>query len=347
MDSSGRDETRLGICKLTSFRYMENYQICPICNGKSFRAYKFKLLLCEACRLVVSPAVWQKGANENMVDTWFGDLFLKKPSFWVRLFDTRTNNLTLSRLNTLHLPGIRLLEVGVGRGSFLNAAKMRGYEVMGCDLSKTICSYIEDLYNIPMHSGTLESLKGGGRFDVVVMNHVLEHLQNPIDVLKEVHRLLIPGGVVHIAVPNIDCWEACLPGWSGYEPYHLTYLNPLLLRRVCRAAGFSPINVETHETFSSWFLTLTRSMLGVNCEQDLIKRRAVYHAGLMCRPTWLEHSYRLAMVMVGVVSWPLRMVQAWLGFGDEVICVVQKSISALQEHTDTKNHGSCLMGVPS
>lgn len=91
-----------------------------------------------------------------------------------------------------YAPGRRLLEIGVGSGSFLNSARRRGYEVMGCDLSAPICKHVRQAYGILMHGKTLVTLTGENRFDVVVMNHVLEHVNQPIALLKEVRRLLAP-----------------------------------------------------------------------------------------------------------------------------------------------------------
>lgn len=304
---------------------MGNKQLCPVCNGESsFRTHKYGLLRCDACGLVVSPTVWLTDTNERMEELWFGEDYQRESSFWVEWFEAWNNRRTFSRLDAMNLVGKRLLEIGVGSGSFLNAAKARGYMVKGCDLSDSICRQVETSYGISMHSGLLETLKGEECFDIVVMNHVLEHVQRPIEFLQEVHRLLAPGGIVHIAVPNIDCWEARLPGWNSYEPYHLTYFNPALLDRVCRAAALLPIHIKTHESFSGWFLAIARSVLGVNLENTVVEQSAAVHTRITRRPTRLEHAYRLAMTLVGGGSWPLRFVQGRLGFGDEVICLAQK-----------------------
>lgn len=108
---------------------------------------------------------------------------------------------------------------------------------MGCDLSAPICQRVSQTYGIAMHDGSLTSLVGENRFDVIVMNHVLEHVNQPIEFLREVHRLLAPGGVAHIAVPNVACWEAGLAGWTSYEPYHLVYFDPRTLERTVSAGG--------------------------------------------------------------------------------------------------------------
>ncbi|MEY4942880.1 MAG: hypothetical protein RL254_1061, partial [Planctomycetota bacterium] len=202
-----------------------------ICAGVGFHPYKLGLGQCDACGVVLSPAIWQPQANEQLEEEWFGEDYQPQTSFWVALFESWNNRNTFARVEQANPPGHRLLEIGVGSGSFLNAARNRGFEVMGCDLSLPICARVRRAYGIAILSEPLATLAGENRFDVIVMNHVLEHVHRPIEFMADVRRLLAPGGVVHVAVPNIACWEAALPGWTSYEPYHLTYFYPQTLSR--------------------------------------------------------------------------------------------------------------------
>jgi 2-polyprenyl-3-methyl-5-hydroxy-6-metoxy-1,4-benzoquinol methylase len=276
--------------------------------------------------MVLSPAIWRPLVNEAMEEDWFGEPSQDALSFWVNHFEAWNNKRTLTRLAEASSPGHRLLEIGVGSGSFLTAARQTGYEVMGCDLSASICQRVRHTYHIPMHGGHLTALAGESRFDVVVMNHVLEHVDQPIELLRDVHRLLSPRGIVHIAVPNIGCWEAWLPGWTSYEPYHLAYFTPQTLKRVVFASGLAIEHLATHESFSGWFLAVLRSALRVNQAGGAVTRPPITSAryAKASRPKLLEHAYRLAMVCSGAALWPLRMAQEQLGRGDEAICIARK-----------------------
>src|SRR5262245_39055687 len=222
-----------------------NVAACPVCSRAGFQPHKLGLVRCEVCSMVLSPAIWQPLVNEAMEEDWFGEPSHGALSFWVNHFEAWNNKRTLTRLAEASSPGHRLLEIGVGSGSFLNAARQIGYEVMGCDLSASICQRVRQTYHIPMHGGHLTALAGESCFDVVVMNHVLEHVDQPIELLRDVHRLLSPRGIVHIAVPNIGCWEAWLPGWTSYEPYHLAYFTPQTLKRVVFASGLAIEHLAT------------------------------------------------------------------------------------------------------
>ncbi|OQX12633.1 MAG: hypothetical protein BWK76_17370 [Desulfobulbaceae bacterium A2] len=262
-----------------------------------------------------------------MEEEWFGECYgARKSSFWIEKFEAWNNRRTLARLTSCALPGKKLLEIGVGSGSFLEAAREHGFEVRGCDLSPAICRQAEMKYGVPVYCGTLRDITGTGQFDVVVLNHVLEHVERPVEFLREVERLLLPNGIAYIAVPNRACWEACLSGWTSYEPYHLTYFSQQTLAKAVEVAGLVLERLATHESFSGWFLALLRTGLGVNRDATIQFSRVesvVSHSG-RSRSPWFEHAYRLAMVVAGGGMWPFRWLQASLGYGDEVVCVARK-----------------------
>jgi 2-polyprenyl-3-methyl-5-hydroxy-6-metoxy-1,4-benzoquinol methylase len=303
---------------------------CPLCGGENLHPYKFGLVQCATCAIVLSPAIWQPQANEAMEEEWFGQDDRVMSSLWTGLFETWNNRRTLRRVKAGFGSG-HLLEIGVGSGSFLNAARAHGYEVVGCDLSASICERVHATYGVRMHCEPVAALAGESCFDVIVINHVLEHVNQPIDLLKHIRRLLAPGGVVHIAVPNVSCWQASLSGWASYEPYHLSYFDPRTLTRVVTASGLKVSRILTHDSFSGWFLAILRTGLGVNNDGGAVAR----HSSLSSKRTAsrlgvYEHAYRLAMVCSGAATWPLRVIQARLGRGDEAICIAYKPQKALQ-----------------
>ena len=287
---------------------------CPLCGASHFAPSRFGLLRCTACGLQMDAQIWQPLANEAMEELFFGETYEPEGSSWVRIFEHANNRRTWKRISENVRSGARILEIGVGSGSFLAFARDRGCSVLGCDLSPSVCNRVSRRYGVPMHCGPVDQIPVGPNFDIAILNHVLEHVAEPVTLLTAVRQRMRPGGLVHIAVPNIECWEATLPGWNSYEPYHLTYFSPATLASAVAKAGISIVRQETHESFSGWFLAVLRTLAGNKSAGNSTKRR---------RHTGLEHAYRTAMVTSGLLTWPLRISQAAVGRGDEAIAVAR------------------------
>ena len=296
---------------------------CPLCDGTIFADWRYGLLRCEQCDLVVAGSVWQPVDNEQLNEASFGGDDEPVRSFWVSVFESLNNRRTMSRLRGVVGIGGQLLEIGVGSGSFLAYAQAHGYVPLGCDLSPMICSRVEQNTGIAMHCGSLESLSNEQRFDVVVMNHVLEHVSDPVVLLKAVRARLKPNGVLHLAVPNAGAWEARLPGWNSYEPYHLLYFTPRTIRLAAEKSGFTIQHLTTRESFSGWFLAILRTLLGKSHSRQYSEESS---ASITQSTSFVEHAYRVVMVAGGLLTLPFRRLQELLGKGDEVILLARNGI---------------------
>lgn len=291
---------------------------CPACGGTAWRPAQHELVACEACALVCDTAVWS-GASyaERITDDAFGDDFVGRIDRWQQRFEAAIARRTWRRIAP-HLPAHpQWLEVGVGSGTLLAYAAGRGASVSGCDLSAAVCRHVRATHGVAMVHGPVSALPVAACFDVVVMNHVLEHTGDPVAVLQQIRSRLRPGGIVHIAVPNVASWNARFAGWTSYVPYHLVYFTPDTLRRAVEQAGLTVVKAETCEPFSGWFLTLLRSVLGA-ANTSRSQRHSRGADGSVSRAL-----YRAAMVLFGTMTAPLRMLQAWLGRGEELIVVAK------------------------
>jgi len=294
---------------------------CPLCAVEDFAPFRFGLLQCRGCGLVVDQAIFRAGAAEALNEQEFGEAYDTGRSFWVRSFEAVKNRRYLANLRRAGATGGRLLEVGVGRGSFLAAAREAGFEVEGCDLSASLCRRVQQATGITVHNVPLEQLPQGA-YDVVAMHHVLEHVADPVGFLRAARERLKPGGVLHLAVPNVGCWEARLRGWNSYVPYHVLYFDSTTLSHALVRADLTPLRVVTHDSFAAWFLVVARLLLGIRPSQEQAIAASIGHV-----PRWwayVEHPYRLAMVTTGLLTWPLRRVQGWLGKGDELMAVARR-----------------------
>ncbi|MBI4912072.1 MAG: class I SAM-dependent methyltransferase [Acidobacteria bacterium] len=141
-------------------------------------------------------------------------------------------------------PG-KVLDFGCGKGFLLEAFQRRGWMVQGVELSETSARHAREVLGIPVHVGALESLEAEpGSQDALVAWHVLEHLPQPRKALEGFRRLLRPGGVLMISVPNFGSLEARRTGAGWFHldvPRHLVHFTPETLSALLSRAGFTVV----------------------------------------------------------------------------------------------------------
>jgi SAM-dependent methyltransferase len=147
----------------------------------------------------------------------------------------------------------RFLDVGCGRGGVVWAARKHGWDAEGCDISAEFVRYARDVVGVNAHAATLEAMAYPDQtFDVVTLVEVIEHLYNPAETMKELRRVIRPGGLLYISTPNEEsiyhsvgnlyyqlrrldwCVNLC-PTWNLY---HIYGFSPRSLRYLFKHNGF-------------------------------------------------------------------------------------------------------------
>lgn len=99
----------------------------------------------------------------------------------------------------------RLLDLGCGRGNYLMEAIRRGWDAQGIDVSKTNAEMIKNKTGMDIFCGEIKGARyPSNSFDCVLLISVLEHLPEPSPALHEIHRILAPGGLVYLVMPNAE-----------------------------------------------------------------------------------------------------------------------------------------------
>lgn len=148
----------------------------------------------------------------------------------------------------------RVLDIGCGFGETLGYHKARGCDVFGVEADENIWRVAEELgFNVQI--GLFEPDKyPASYFDYVTMDQVMEHMQNPVEVLQGVAQVLKSGGTAVMSVPNAWGWGAWIFGhrWINWHiPYHMQFYSIRSMRLAVEKAGLVLQRTET-VTSSSW-----------------------------------------------------------------------------------------------
>ncbi len=204
----------------------------------------------------------------------------------------------------------RILDVGSGPGFFLLKGKQRGWDTVGVEPSVQALTHSRGL-GLEIIEGFLdeEIATQLGCFDVVYMNEVLEHIPDPGRMLNLAQRLLRPGGILCVIVPNDynplqeALRSACgYPPWWLAPPHHINYFNFTTLSRFVKIMGFEVLH-KTATFPMELFLLMGDNYVGNNPFGRIIHgKRKNLEMNLMkagCGPLWKKFYNSLADVEVG------------------------------------------------
>jgi SAM-dependent methyltransferase len=205
---------------------------------------RFKIVLCRDCgiaftRPAPAPGAWSRYYPPAYYGMAGGNRF-PAPVEWLQNQFYAARVRWIQKLNGGRLG--RVLDVGCGRGFLLQEFRRRGWEVFGIEADDKAAAYAQHRLQLPVKVGAFETLElPAAGFDVIVLWHVLEHLTDPTATLVQVHRLLRPGGILLVGVPNFGSAEArlCRDKWFHLDvPRHLAHFTPGSLGNALTKAGF-------------------------------------------------------------------------------------------------------------
>ena len=209
---------------------------CALCRGNDFKRISEKdsknkgeliVCFCNSCSMVSQNPI----PTEHQVEQYYATEYRQdyKQVFEPKLKHIyRAGNLALDRLGFLTKNNVasgKLLDVGAGGGEFTYVSSQLGFDSTGIEPNIGYSNYAKDQYQANVKTGQLADVDG--KFDVITMFHVMEHIPDPIKTFKKLYDLLNEDGFLFIEVPNIESFSQS-PGNTFFKA-HIHYFSAATL----------------------------------------------------------------------------------------------------------------------
>jgi SAM-dependent methyltransferase len=282
---------------------------CPWCGGLADIPWRpgtgpegFQLRRCRGCGLTITvPVLSSEQIAAYYPAAYYGGRGIRFNPLMEALVKTfrRRRAAAICRLAG---PG-RALDIGCGRGFTLAALRDAGWQVEGVELNASAADYAQDVLKLNVDCrGFHPDAYADSQFDAVILWHVLEHISDVRATLLGCTRILKPHGVLALAVPNLESWQAFATGYGWFHldlPRHYIHFSAGWLKTTLAELGFEIRQVD-HASFEQnpygWIQSLlNRCGLRYNLLYDILRRGP---ARVVPRP-WRQHPFQSLCSLIG------------------------------------------------
>lgn len=233
---------------------------CPKCSeigtpflrgGRDFFVFHgnsdcFELYFCETCNIGYSlPAMTDERLAPYYPDDFEAFVPKRSLSAFLQKLKYKSDLNIIGRC--LSTERASLFEIGAGRGEFLAEAMKNGFLVEGVEPGAAGRKYAQEVFEISLSNSHAKDINFSKSYDVIVMRHVLEHINDPLLLLKHIYNDgLLEGGSLFLKLPRLDSWEARLFGkfWHGLDlPRHRVHFTKAGIVKLLIDSGFNDVKV--------------------------------------------------------------------------------------------------------
>jgi 2-polyprenyl-3-methyl-5-hydroxy-6-metoxy-1,4-benzoquinol methylase len=250
---------------------------CPLCASRVpmnpyFKNGADRIRKCPACSVAF---VYPRASGSELLSQYSPKYFQERyeslqQSEYLNMESWQKKiALCLGRVNRLRgaKTGL-LLDVGCGKGWFLETARERGWQVQGVELCAEVAKRTMERVQTQVHVGSIFDVAlPSETFDLVTMFDVIEHLEAPIEALRICYRVLKPGGALALSTPNLRGLGCRLLGARAFAVWpdeHIIYFGPASMKRALHLADFVDIEIASREIYPENAATIISRLLGEN-----------------------------------------------------------------------------------
>jgi len=224
---------------------------CPLCGSSDYKVeYKTKNFIfvrCNECGVLYQNPIPQTNFIQKRYDDKYFEYEVENHKNFFELQKKTLNDINIEKLAG-GIKGKKFLDIGCATGMLLNHFKNLGAIPYGVEICTESCRYAYEHFGLTLYNGTLENAHyENDFFDIVHFSHLIEHLEKPIEFMKEVFRITKRGGIIIITTPREDSFWAHIykKKWRSLIPDHLILFSRSHLISLVKISGFEPIFEES------------------------------------------------------------------------------------------------------
>lgn len=229
---------------------------CSLCRHTEFsqvadrdrKSNELKTVVCKKCGLVSHECI---PSNQELLEYYQEDYRSEyngeaTPSAYRVLREWDRGQALVKQLGSYLAESSDVLEVGSGIGCTVKSFELAGYRSIGIEPGRGFCEYSRNVLDADVSEAILADLPAEERYDMVMLVHVLEHLNDPMSSFEHVHSLLRPGGLFYVEVPNCGAPHAAPPKMFHYA--HIFNYASWTLSHLGQSTGFDVKEVISSES---------------------------------------------------------------------------------------------------
>ncbi len=248
--------------------------ICPLCGGQQLEhaltctdhyasGEQFEVIRCVHCGFLMTQGVpveaeigkyYETPDYISHSDTQQG--LMNRVYHWVRQYMLSRKAALVKRASGLSEGS--LLDYGTGTGYFANAMVCQGWKVKAIEKSPQARAFAKKQFGLDVEAEHTLKDYPSKSLDVVTLWHVMEHLEHLNEMWETLHRILKDKGVLIVAVPNPESYDArkYKEWWAAYDvPRHLWHFSPSVMRRFGEKHGFV-LEKECPMPFDAFYVSM-------------------------------------------------------------------------------------------
>lgn len=257
----------------------EHIKTCPICESENLVDHlkikdyflsqeSFSIQKCQHCGFLLTNP---RPAKENIGVYYKSENYIshsnKKQGLFAGLYQlARKRNLSSKyKIISKQAKTGRALDIGAGTGHFLNYLENKGWKAQGIEPDEEAASFARNNFNLQIDSEKKIAEFKNDSFDLITMWHVLEHVHNLNERMSELARLIKPQGLVILALPNPESYDAnyYVKYWAAYDvPRHLYHFRKRDIKKLAEKHNFSVEEIYPMKLDAFYVALLSEKYIG-------------------------------------------------------------------------------------